>query len=468
MGIRTLVKQVKRTILPSKRTHKQPLGTSGTSTSEANIPPHKLDSKGLTSSHLPTYSPLESAYQALYTEFLAKSRHNDIPDSPVARDRLHALIAQTRSDLQTCSDSTIRSQISRVLELQESLLAPIRTLPSDVLTQIFQSVLALTLDPGILHSSWSGHKLSGRIFPLTWACFWWRDAALSCSAFWSTITVHYDSSDAAPIPQVSAFLTECILRSGVSVPMSTSIDLQGVESPPAVITMLVARAHRWRQAKLIFGPGSLQMIGNLFSFKPSPTKFPLLEDLVFECDGLDSIQNAILECRPPLQKLKLTKLSESYIDVIASRHLKALEVRSYSGVSLAKLLHMCPHLESLHLKSFISTGKPDDNQIPHQSSLVSLEIRGGVSDGAWKCVTLPKLTELSVRLPSLFSWEEADSVFTRATLSELKEVLMRSGEPPEIHHSDDGRLCQTSVLDSNCNYSTAILSFYHTSLDLEA
>ncbi|KAF9058983.1 hypothetical protein BDP27DRAFT_1371983 [Rhodocollybia butyracea] len=427
MGIRALAKQVKRIILPSKRTQKQPLATSGTSTSEASVPPHKLDSKGLTSSHPPTHSPLESAYQALYTEFLAKSRHNDIPDSPVARDRLHALIAQTRSDLQTCSDSTIRSQISRVLELQESLLAPIRTLPSDVLTEIFQSVLELN-DPdsdGIRYLSWSATKLFGGIFPLTWICFWWRDQALSHSAFWSTITVHYDSSDPVNTTQVFAFLTECILRSGVSVPMSINISLQGDEIPLVVLTMLVAQAHRWRRAELRFG--SLELINNLFHFTPSPTKFPLLEDLIFECDELDPVQNPILECHPPLQKLGLEQLSESYTDVIASRNLKVLQVGSYSGVSLARLLHMCPCLEFLDLGSFKSTGNPDANQIPCQSSLLSLAIHKNILNGSWKGVTLPNLTELRVTLPSIVFWEEAFEVETQVFLSELKELLMRSG-----------------------------------------
>ncbi|KAF9068793.1 hypothetical protein BDP27DRAFT_1326633 [Rhodocollybia butyracea] len=436
MGIRALVKQVKRTILPSKRTHKQPLATSGAITSEANVPPHRLDSKGLTSSHYPTYSPLESAYQALYTELFAKSRHNDIPDSPVARDRLRAQIAQTLSDLQTCSENTIRSQISRVLKLQESLLAPIRTLPSDVLTEIIQSVLELNNFDGIGYLSWHATKLFGGIFPLTWVCFWWRDQALSHSAFWSHTTVHYDSLHAVPTTEVFAFLTECILRSGVSVPMTVKISLRGDESPPAVITMfmtmLVARAHRWRQAELRFG--SLKLIDNLFPFESSPTKFPLLADLTFDYDEVEldsSLQNPILECRPPLQRLKLTQLSESHTDVIASRNLKVLEVGCYIGVSLARLLHVCPCLEFLDLSSFKSIGNPDANQIPCHSSLLSLEIHGDIVNGPWKCVTLPKLTQLRVRLPKLGHpeepLEEAVELDVQASLNELKEVLKRSG-----------------------------------------
>ncbi|KAF9067280.1 hypothetical protein BDP27DRAFT_922318 [Rhodocollybia butyracea] len=87
-----------------------------------------------------------------------QKRHNDIPISPVARARLRALIDQTRSDLRACSKTITRSQISRVLELQESLFAPIQTLPSDVLTEIVQLAietsrdLVLPTNPGSLSS----------------------------------------------------------------------------------------------------------------------------------------------------------------------------------------------------------------------------------------------------------------------------------------------------------------------------
>ncbi|KAF9058982.1 hypothetical protein BDP27DRAFT_1342382, partial [Rhodocollybia butyracea] len=335
---------------------------------EPNLPPHsQLDCKNLTSLHSLTCSSLESAYQALYTEFLAKSRHNDIPDSPAARDKLCAVIAQTRSDLATCSESTTRSRISRVLKLQESMLAPIRILPSDVLIDIFQLVDQAS---GITYLRPSG-SIYGCIFLVTWICFWWRDEALSHPAFWSRITIHYGYGQ--PHPEVTAFLSECILRSGDSVPMNISISSVGggTGSAPAVeLAMLVARTHRWREASLYFG--SPQEFHSILPFKPSSTHFPLLEDFSFEWpDFIDliqnPIQNTILECRPPLQKLRLTQLSESYVDFIASRNLKAVDVHTYIGISLAKLLQMCPCLEFLGLKSFISTGKPDANEIPCQS-----------------------------------------------------------------------------------------------------
>ncbi|KAF9068780.1 hypothetical protein BDP27DRAFT_1403011 [Rhodocollybia butyracea] len=378
-------------------------------------------------------SSLESAYQALYTEFLAKSRHNDIPKSPVARARLRALIDQTRKDLQLCSEIPICNQISRVLEFEESLFAPIRILPSEVLTEIFQLVIETSSKPGIIYTSWKSPKLSGCIFMLTWICFWWRDEALSNSTFWSRIAVRYSGSSHAP-PKVAAFLNECILRSGVLAPMRIGIYIERTDFFPSIAALLVAQVHRWRQAVLSFHYlqriESLDSVDSLFPFDPS-THFPLLEDLSFNSDE-PTIANRILECYPPLRKLELSELSESSINVIAGQKLKILKVGRYSGVSLARLLHMCPCLESLTLESFEFKGNPGINQITCRSSLSTLHI--GVEDnaykvqnGAWTGVTLPKLSKLDVTLPDLIDDENWETAYEPGTsLSELKEVVKQS------------------------------------------
>ncbi|KAF9067261.1 hypothetical protein BDP27DRAFT_1328942 [Rhodocollybia butyracea] len=356
-------------------------------------------------------SSLESAYQALYKEFLTKSRHNDIPSSP------------TRSDLETCSESITRSQLSRVLELQESLFAPIRILPLDVLTDIFKLVIETSSKPGI--TSWKSPKLSGCIFALTWICSRWRDMALSNSTFWSRIQVIHGFWDEPPTAEVTAFLNECILRSGVSVPMSITISSRRNENLPALNTMLVAQAHRWRQATLFLS--SQQEVDSVFPFEPSSTRFPLLEDLSFDSDEAN-IASRIFECHPPLQKLGLGRLWESYTGVIASRNLKVLKIHSYIGVSLARLLHLCPCLEFLKIQSFKFKENADAKKITCWSSLSTLDIGGSgdVDNGAWTGVTLPKLTKLNVTLPTLAGrllWETA---YDATSLVELKEVVKRS------------------------------------------
>ncbi|KAF9068790.1 hypothetical protein BDP27DRAFT_1326632 [Rhodocollybia butyracea] len=392
-----------------------------------------LDSKSLKSTHSPTCFALESTYQELYTDFLAKSRHNDIPSSPAARATLRALIDQTRKDLQSCTETPICSQILRVLELQESLLAPIRILPSEVLTEIFQLVIEASTKPGITYNSRVSPKLSGCIFVLTWICFWWRDEALSNSTFWSTVTYASSSYATLPTTEVTAFLNECILRSGASVPMDITVSIsRRDESLPALTTigMLIARAHRWKRAAFSFQ--SLHLIDIIFPFKPS-THFPFLEDLSFQCHddpGIDPVRNPILECHPPLQELELSTLLESYTDVIASRTLKVLKIDCYIGVSLARLLHMCPCLESLILFSFIFRENADAKQITCQSSLLALNIGGDVGNydkienGAWTGVTFPKLTELDVTLPDLIDHEDWEAAYDAERSSNAIKVCI--------------------------------------------
>ncbi|KAF9060921.1 hypothetical protein BDP27DRAFT_1338932 [Rhodocollybia butyracea] len=397
-----------------------------------NVPHSQLDSKNMPYRHFKACSSLSSAYQALYSEFLTKSRHNDIPNSPVARATLRALIDQTRSDLQTCSESTTHSQILKVLELQESLLAPIRTLPSDVLIAIFEQVIETSGKPGITYISWISTKLSGRILSLTWICFWWRHEAVSYSTFWSRIKVDfYHQDNSLRTTEMIAFLAELILRSGVSAPLRIEIILSNPDVLlPPVVTTLVAQAHRWKQATLSFV--SSRYIDILFPFEPSSTRFPLLEDLTVS--SRRSFSDWILDCHPPLQKLELGELLESYVGVLGSRILKVLKVGYYQGVSLAKLLHLCPCLESLTLQSFKFAGNPDANQITCRSSLLTLSIGGDVDNderienGAWNCVSLPKLTKLEVTLPDLVDAEHWPTAAYEAdtSVSELQEVLKRS------------------------------------------
>ncbi|KAF9060919.1 hypothetical protein BDP27DRAFT_392815 [Rhodocollybia butyracea] len=287
-----------------------------------DVPHNQLDAKNLPCTHSRTCSSIESAYQTLCTEFLTKSRHNDIPNSPVARARLRTLIDQTRSDLQIYSEGTTHSQILRVLELQESLLAPISTLPSEVLIAIFEQVIETSSEPGITFTSWRYTRLSGYILSFTWICFWWRYEAVSYPTFWSRMKIDFHNrDDSLRTTEMTAFLSECILRSGVLAPLSIGIVLVIHDLLPSLVSLLVAQAHRWKQATFNSSAFSSRFINGWFPSKSSSTRpyFPLLQDLTFKSQH--SIR--ILECHPPLRKLTLSELSESDADVIASQDLKS-------------------------------------------------------------------------------------------------------------------------------------------------
>ncbi|KAF9061310.1 hypothetical protein BDP27DRAFT_1452336, partial [Rhodocollybia butyracea] len=91
------------------------------------------------------------------------------------------------------------------------------------------------------------------IFKLTWICFWWRDEALSNSTFWSRIVI---KDGPPPTTEVTAFLNECILRSGASMPLSIVISIS------------------LRQVALSVDFKQSHWIGSLFPSEPSSTHFP--------------------------------------------------------------------------------------------------------------------------------------------------------------------------------------------------
>ncbi|KAF9060923.1 hypothetical protein BDP27DRAFT_1429508 [Rhodocollybia butyracea] len=175
-----------------------------------------------------------------------------------------------------------------------------------MLIAIFEVLIETSGEPGITFKFWMSTKLSGRIISLTWILVATRGYFI---------------------------LYLLVQDSRVSVPIRIEISIHGIFTP-VLFDMLVAQAHRWRQAALSFE--FVDLINTMFSFKPSSTHFPLLEDLSFRCYNNFSKyfgQNPILQCRPPLQKLELDILLESYADLIASQNLKVLKPGKYIGVS---------------------------------------------------------------------------------------------------------------------------------------
>jgi hypothetical protein len=266
-----------------------------------------------------SFQLLYSAYQHRSEEILTKLRSNNFPKSSVERAHLRALIARTRSDLNLCSDIITRIQVLKTLELQESLLAPIRILPSEILTGIFDLVIR-TGYPEISYISLP-RKLRGTIFTFTWVCAWWRSEALSHPAFWSRIGINLPMGgpkvDVGPRVHVLKFMQECILRSGSRAPMDIMIDIAFGWMPSAhfnVLETLVNRANRWRTLKF-YGYGTLDanleffdLFATQLASSSSKSLFPLLEESrihLFLCD-IDRTQSPLASLFyyiPPLQKL---------------------------------------------------------------------------------------------------------------------------------------------------------------------
>ncbi|KAF9064574.1 hypothetical protein BDP27DRAFT_1450663 [Rhodocollybia butyracea] len=366
--------------------------------------------------------PLLLVYQKYYTRTLTKIRSNVIPSSFDEKAELHAHIVRTRKDLDSCTEDTTRDHISKTLELQESLLAPIRTLPSEILNEIFQLVVGF--EPWIRYVTLTGRsrkstarKISGTAFLLTWVCVWWRNEALLQPAFWSCIDVRFRPRCKDPHHsfEVLEFLKECILRSGSYAPMKITIDLDYDDhqaiSPTRLdaLEMLVERADKWRTLTLnAYGRPNfpLQLI-DLFDAKhartPSVPLFPLLEDLKLTLRRYNppSLER-MFHYFPPVQSLEISSLFET--DTVNLELLWKLRIHIYTGYSLAGLLRKCPSLKYLKVSCFArrhstsAISSIDTRVISHPlvSRLEVGSIDGNFQYGAWSFVCLPSLTQLDV------------------------------------------------------------------------
>lgn len=177
----------------------------------------------------PSYS-FFSTYEKVYRETLTKSRANDTPNSTIERLRLRYMAEATRRDIENCTNEDDRVYLEKTLRCQESLLAPIRTLPSEVLILILNLVIG---DDFTIKLTTGPFQCVGAIIP--WVCFRWREIIISQPLFWTSLhllgRLHAADADFHAMGEV---LRECLLRCGTA-PLHLKIYFRGWKShiPPA-------------------------------------------------------------------------------------------------------------------------------------------------------------------------------------------------------------------------------------------
>ncbi|KAE9382773.1 hypothetical protein BT96DRAFT_179954 [Gymnopus androsaceus JB14] len=181
-----------------------------------------------------------------YEELLAKSRSNDIPKSAIERSQLRA-----RIEILRCSPFGVES--AKILELAKSLLSPIRRLPPEIMSLIFQLETDETIVIGRIATSMSDKSdFSGSIFLLTWACAWWREIILSQPSFWTSMMISSQSAnDNRDFETTNSLLRECLLRAGSTMPLRFYLFLTKIQlSAPGlsgVLDALAEVASRWKE-----------------------------------------------------------------------------------------------------------------------------------------------------------------------------------------------------------------------------
>ncbi|KIK59265.1 hypothetical protein GYMLUDRAFT_675397 [Collybiopsis luxurians FD-317 M1] len=363
-----------------------------------------------------------------------KCRSNSIPTTSVELAQLRALIQDTRNALKTCTDEKTHAQLEQILRFQESLLSPIRTLPPEILYEIFKFL--------VTSINFTPFKLQGSVFTLTWVCFWWRNCALSHTTLWSSYTVGaaylWDRN-----LSVDWLLKECLSRSGNYSPLNITIMTSGEPFDTEIWTPLLDHTKRWRNLRLVpLNLSALLYLRNELEVRQedhdglTTTYFPYLEKLtliipnVLDMDELPIIPlHDLFSTCPSLHTLRMSHLRVS--DILDFSHLTALRIdECYQGRFFATLLAKCPLLQTFTVGRFISGNDPTPTtsyilRISH-TNLTTLNLTWydkNCAIGFWQYVSLPKLACLLV---SVKGYQAFEANSRPDPLRELKKMILES------------------------------------------
>ncbi|KAE9402253.1 hypothetical protein BT96DRAFT_918276 [Gymnopus androsaceus JB14] len=301
-----------------------------------------------------------------------------------------------------------RVEIEQFVNQSSSLLAPIRRLPPEILTEIFLLVWATRTDSD-MGITVRHRKASGAVFPLSWVCSFWRDIIRSRGIFWSSFEIDLRCIGSG-LPfgfKASPSLIKSFSRSQAA-PMSLRLNFGCMKYIlPAQIRLMTAlnnSSKKWKDLHLDFTEVTM-----IYSHLPSrllrqgTLDFSSLEKLTIMSEPLwpmpqESFYN-LLPAYPRLRHFRTNVYRTT--DKLDIRNITTLDLEVFIGTSITQLLTQCPLLETLQLHGFHSTINPEniipDPPLQHSClSELKLAFDGRFDRDAWQSLSLPRLTSLSL------------------------------------------------------------------------
>ena len=363
--------------------------------SYAALPPNTLNSNN--------GMKLSSRMQSQYLKAIA-SIETDISKLDEEMSRMQMIMEQLAAE---------RQSLEKSLEERRSIVAPIRRIPLDVLSEIF-----------IFCVDSSGPTDNSKCFDVTQApiqlsfvCNKWRRLVISMSQLWTSILLNggrtYVSSSGKRLNEFfmrsieTDMLNTWLSRSGSS-PLTLGIDGQWLkhDALTSCIDILIAHSHRWRDVTFKLDEDHWEMLLAVKGQLPQLERFDVgvLEDVDVSVDSSDDspyvydIPLEIFQVAPKLHTVTMQDQIEASEWLVPWEQLRCLQFHLHLPAILPLLLPTCPNLARCTIHVYLMYDALDS--LDH-SSLASLHLllHGGPNLHAlFNSLTLRSLQDLDIAL----------------------------------------------------------------------
>ncbi|KAF9254438.1 hypothetical protein L218DRAFT_493840 [Marasmius fiardii PR-910] len=325
-----------------------------------------------------------------------------------------------------------RNRLKATTDLYRSLLSPIHSMPSEILTTVF----AFYFDENVL----SREQLPAAI-QLSMVCGRWRDIVRSTPSLWSSISIDFVAwtKDFHVLNQ----LTECFMEQSKQSPLKLSIHFpeasfddpeSDVAQARPALNILVQHCSRWESVNLLMFPafhyfnilapirGHLPSLKYLSLFDPDTGGW--VEDLITIFDSCPLLRR--LAIRDPLGPLEKLPLPWAQLIVLALTD-------SYGSPAL-EFLSRCPGVEQLSLSH---VGDVAEGEEDYDGHVISDKVKSlAISHAEEQC--------------------EVDDILRHSTFSKMTALTVggNSARHTKEWPAWDGTHLEAFILRSSCIVTT--------------
>jgi len=351
-----------------------------------------------------SFGPLISTHRGDVTCLLSDAK-TDLADYDAQISRLESSLILLKQK---------RDRLQKYVVNCQSLLAPIRLLPPEILSHI----LLLCCEMNIFDPA---NKVDLPAFTLSAVCSYWRNIAIATPRLWATLMIPFhtlmlrnpsiEPNNLWLIPLMVPAIQLCLQRSA-EAPLTLELSaftLDDFDDYDGIMRELVRQSHRWYHVKVdIQDSPFLNSPGHdLISLV---TSAPCLEILELEQDNEEDFTAALHACNfaPRLHTLSLTSFCPPSTAPLPWTQITTLNLDCINHVEVLKLLQICSHVTNLSLHSiqFDEANSFNDCSVSVVSNRISSVtlglsvhpwmIRVSTLDALLSRLTLPSLCSLAI------------------------------------------------------------------------